>query len=103
VVYGLDARPSNTACLAPARPRAAIALQPALGSRSFSEPVLVLQAPADPDRFFVVQKAGVVSAVSRDGATASDFIDITAQTNSSFAESGLLGMAFHPRWQTNHQ
>jgi uncharacterized repeat protein (TIGR03806 family) len=65
--------------------------------------VLVLQAPADPGRFFVVQKNGVVSAVSPDGATAGDFIDITSEVNSSSDEVGLLGMAFHPRWQTNHQ
>jgi uncharacterized repeat protein (TIGR03806 family) len=103
VVYGLDARPSNTTCLAPSRPAAAIALQPALGGQKFNWPTFVLQAPADPTRFFVVQKGGVVRAVSRDGSTASDFIDITAQTNSSYEETGLLGMTFHPRWQTNHQ
>ena len=103
VVYGLDARPSNATCLAPSRPPAAIDLWRALGGRSFSWPVLVLQAPADATRFFVVQKGGIVSAVSPDGADASDFIDITSKTNSSYDESGLLGMAFHPRWQTNHQ
>lgn len=103
VVFGLDARPSNAGCLAPQRPPAAIALQRTLGSRSFTWPVLVLQAPGDASRFFVVQKGGIISAVSPDGATATDFIDITSQTNSSFDETGLLGMAFHPRWQTNHQ
>jgi len=102
-VYGLDARPSNTTCLAPSRPSAGIDLRGALGSRSFSWPVLVLQAPADASRFFVVQKGGIVSAVSPDGADASDFIDITSQTNSGYDETGLLGMAFHPLWQTNHQ
>src|SRR2546428_7443949 len=102
-VYGLDARPSNATCLAPSRPSAAIDLRRALGSRSFTWPVLVLQAPADASRFFVVQKGGIVSAVSPDGADASDFIDITSQTNSGYDETGLLGMAFHPRWQTNHQ
>ena len=90
-IYGLDARPSNTTCLAPSRPPAAIDLWRALGGRSFSWPVLVLQAPADASRFFVVQKGGIVSAVSPDGADASDFIDITSKTNSSYDESGLLG------------
>src|SRR2546426_4162780 len=67
-IYGLDARPSNTTCLAPSRPPAAIDLWRALGGRSFSWPLLVLQAPADASRFFVVQKGGIVSAVSPDGA-----------------------------------
>lgn len=40
--------------------------------------MLVLQAPADAGRFFVVQKAGIVSVVSPDGAASSDFIDITS-------------------------
>ncbi len=102
VVYGLDARPSNTTCLAPARPPAGIALQRTLGTRSFTWPVLVLQAPADASRFFVLEKAGIVHAVSRDGATSTPFLDISSQTNSSYTETGLLGMAFHPRWQTNH-
>jgi uncharacterized repeat protein (TIGR03806 family) len=103
VIYGLDTRPSNTTCLAPSRPPADIGLQTALGAHVFSWPVLVLQPPTDASRFFVVQKGGVVSAVSPDGAIASDFIDITSQTNSTYEETGLLGMAFHPHWHTNHQ
>src|SRR3954462_2700977 len=63
VVFGLDSRPSNAGCLAPQRPPAAIALAPALGGATFTWPVLVLQAPGDASRFFVVEKAGVVKSL----------------------------------------
>src|SRR2546430_373830 len=73
------------------------------GFRRLAWPVLALPAPADARRFFVVRTGGSVSAVSPDGADASHFIDIASQTNSGYDETGLLGMAFHPLWQTNHQ
>src|SRR5947209_12397551 len=102
-VFGLDARPSNATCLAPGRPPAAVALQRTLGNRQYTWPVFVSQAPGDPSRFFVVGKFGDIHAVSPDGATDTIFIDISSQVNASTDETGLLGMAFHPLWQTNHQ
>jgi uncharacterized repeat protein (TIGR03806 family) len=96
---GLDSRPVNTTCVAPPRPGTgvSIALQRALAGASYSNPLLVLQAPSDA-RFFVVEKGGTVRIAG--GGT---FLDISARTNSAPAEAGLLGMAFHPNWQTNHQ
>jgi uncharacterized repeat protein (TIGR03806 family) len=103
VTIGLDSRPSNASCVAPQRPAAAIALQPALGGQQFFWPTVVTQAPGDPSRFFVVEKNGVVSVMSPDGSNRQEFINIIPQVNSTFDETGLLGMAFHPNWQTNHQ
>jgi uncharacterized repeat protein (TIGR03806 family) len=103
--FGLDERPANPTCLAPARPadQAAIALTPGLGGQTFSLPVAVLQAPGDGARFFVVEKGGVVKVLASAGAAPTPFINITARVNSTPNEAGLLGMAFHPAFASNHQ
>src|SRR5205085_814090 len=49
-------------------------------------------------RFFVVEKSGFVRIAG--GGT---FIDVHTRVNSGPDEAGLLGMAFHPDWQTNRQ
>jgi uncharacterized repeat protein (TIGR03806 family) len=95
----LEARPANPTCLAPPRPGTpGVALAPALGGAAFSAPLAVLQAPGDTARFFVVEKRGSVQV-----AGGGPFLDIRARVNSGESESGLLGMAFHPQWQTNRQ
>jgi len=65
-----------------------------------SLPVALKQAPGDSSRWFAVQKGGSVVAFANDpNVTAtSAFVNIAAQVDSSFSESGLLGMAFHPSW-----
>jgi uncharacterized repeat protein (TIGR03806 family) len=104
--FGLDTRPSNVSCLAPARPtsQANVAVQPAFPNLSFILPVYITQAPGDPNRFFVVEQGGVVLVFPNDPtvSTTQTFIDITARVTSG-GEMGLLGMAFHPNWQQNHQ
>src|SRR5688572_6052441 len=58
---GLDARPSNTTCLAWDRPTGddTISLT-RYTNLSFSSPVAMLQDPGDNSRWFVVEQAGVV-------------------------------------------
>ena len=100
---GLDARPSNLSCVAPAKTvgGAAIQLQRAFPNLTFTQPLAMLQAPGDDSRWFVVQKGGTVRVFANTAnATASDFITLTVNSN---AEGGLLGMAFHPQWATNRQ
>ena len=97
---GLDARPSNPTCLAPARPAAVLALQPAFNNQRFRQPLFLTQAPGDPSRFFVVEKRGSVRQIAPDGSGLKDFIDISARVNSAPNEAGLLGLAIHPRWST---
>jgi uncharacterized repeat protein (TIGR03806 family) len=103
---GLDARPENRSCVAPARPveNTGVTTRPAFAHLRFTEPLLVLQAPGDVSRLFVAQRRGVVRVFPNDEATtsASTFIDITARVLSSAgSEVGLLGMAFHPRFALN--
>jgi uncharacterized repeat protein (TIGR03806 family) len=98
---GLDARPSNATCLAPARPQAAAAVQVnrVFPNLSFTSPVGLLQAPADATRWFVVEQGGRVRVFSNAAGVAQSgtFVDLTARVVSG-GERGLLGMAFHPDW-----
>ena len=101
---GLDARPSNTSCVAPERSTAtpSIGLVRAYPSLSFASPVALLQAPGDDSRWFVVEQAGRVMVFpdSPTAAAATTFIDIRDRVQSG-GERGLLGMAFDPDFATN--
>lgn len=89
-----------------AAPRSAssgIALARAFPNLSFSQPVLMLQAPGDASRMFVVEQAGTVRVFANsDSATASAvFINISDRVDSGPREAGLLGMAFDPDFAGN--
>jgi uncharacterized repeat protein (TIGR03806 family) len=110
-VFGLDARPSNTTCVAPslsAGPGTAIALQRVFPSLTFTQPLAMLQVPGDDSRWFVLEKGSGSNGATRvrvfantpNVSTTSDFLSVNVNANS---EGGLLGMAFHPNWATNHQ
>jgi uncharacterized repeat protein (TIGR03806 family) len=97
---GLDARLSNTSCLAPNEPviSTSIALSRVFPNLNFSNPVLMLQAPGDDTKWYVVEQQGIVSTFANvDNTSATtEFINIDARVNSSSSEGGLLGMAFDP-------
>src|SRR5689334_5823843 len=84
----------------PPAPPGPVALQDAFAGLRFQAPLQVLQGPGE-DRFFVVEKRGTIQAVSG-GTTAAPFLDIRSRVNSTPREAGLLGLAFHPRWEQNH-
>jgi uncharacterized repeat protein (TIGR03806 family) len=101
----------STTCIAPSRPttQTAVALAPALGGKTFNQPVALTQAPGDGARFFITQLSGQIRVASADGTLATNFIDLTAYPNELKAgsgtngqENGLLGLTFSPNWQTNH-
>jgi len=98
---GLDSRPANPSCVAPARPTSGggIQLVRAFPNLTFSSPILLLQAPGDSTRWFVVEQGGVVKTFANaDTAAASTvFVNIDPRVYSG-GELGLLGMAFHPAW-----
>ena len=107
---GLDARPSNLSCVAPAKTVAAgtaIQLQRVFPNLTFNQPLAMLQAPGDDSRWFVLEKGSGLPATARvrvfansANPTASNFISVSVNAAS---EGGLLGMAFHPQWATNRQ
>jgi uncharacterized repeat protein (TIGR03806 family) len=105
VVSGLDSRPSNTTCIAPARITGSsdVTIDRVFTSLSFSSPVGAFQAPGDNDRWFVVERTGQVRVFSASNPTsASTFLDLTSViTTAGDEEAGLLGLAFHPDFATN--
>lgn len=106
---GLDARPSNTTCIAPARATgsATIGTERVFPNLRFRDaagvsrnPLLMIQAPRDRSRWFVVERFGAVKVFENNPAVAASsfFLDIGTRVESSCAECGLLGMAFHPNF-----
>ena len=107
---GLDARPTNTTCLAGDMPGSGVsfAVQRVFANLpNFSQPIALLQEPGNDARWYVVQKTGSVRVFDNtpNVSTSRQFIDIANRLNSnpssSTDERGLLGMAFHPNYPTD--
>jgi uncharacterized repeat protein (TIGR03806 family) len=108
---GLDQRPSNLTCVAPALNSGAggtIALTEAFPSLpdTLSQPLAMLQAPGDSSRWFVLEKTGRVRVFQNTpnvSAFDTDFINLATSfpAFNDAGEGGLLGMAFHPNYATN--
>ena len=75
-----------------------------LVSSAFSDPVDVVAPPGDLERIFVVEKQGRIRIVDIDTydvqPTGEPFLDIQARVTAG-GERGLLGLAFHPDYETN--
>jgi uncharacterized repeat protein (TIGR03806 family) len=102
-ISGLDARPSNKTCIAPARATGSTTLgtERVFPNLKFSgQTVSMLQVPGDSSRWFVVERFGTIRVFDNkpDVAAYSDFINIDPRVDSTCAECGLLDMAFHPDW-----
>ena len=67
----------------------------------FDSPVYVTSAPGDPTTLYVVEQPGIIKIV-RNGAAAGTFLDIRSRIKSG-GEQGLLSVAFHPQYATNHR
>ncbi|MEL6367056.1 MAG: Calx-beta domain-containing protein, partial [Pseudomonadota bacterium] len=101
VAVGLDTRPDNQTCVAPARPSAGSTVEfvdayPAISD--FLQPTKLLLEPGASGRWFVLQKTGQILTFDPANANAAfEYLDLndtrSIRTNS---EGGLLGMAFHP-------
>ncbi|MCZ6734883.1 MAG: PQQ-dependent sugar dehydrogenase [Planctomycetota bacterium] len=64
-------------------------------------PLFLTHAPGDFDRLFVLGKLGRISII-KDGAVLDDpFLNLTNLVLSVGNEQGLLGLAFHPDFETN--
>ncbi|KPK39181.1 MAG: hypothetical protein AMJ69_06375 [Gammaproteobacteria bacterium SG8_47] len=103
--FGLDERPRNVTCVAPARPgtTSTLALARAFPNLSFSLPVAMMQAPGAANHWYVVEKTGTVRRFAADDAAnaSSLVVDLTDRVDAGPNEAGLLGMAFHPEFGAN--
>ena len=64
-------------------------------------PVFLTHAPGDQSRLFVLEKAGRILVIKDGNLLAEPFLDLIALVHSGENEQGLLGLAFHPDYQTN--
>jgi len=105
--YGLDERPSNTTCKAPARPptTASVKLQQVFANVNVGNPMVMAQLPNDNSRWYVADRAGRIISfpVQNPPNAPREDLNITDQMTLTDAgsEGGLLGMAFHPNFAQN--
>ncbi|MDQ3646380.1 MAG: PQQ-dependent sugar dehydrogenase [Actinomycetota bacterium] len=67
----------------------------------FESPLQVTHAGDGSGRLFVVEQEGVVRTISPDGSVEPEaFLDLSGSIKSG-GEQGLLGLAFHPDFETN--
>ncbi|MBK7952158.1 MAG: PQQ-dependent sugar dehydrogenase [Deltaproteobacteria bacterium] len=103
---GLDVRPANTTCVAPARPTRDASVDistPFSPEPSLSSITKLLQAPGDASRWFVLEQGGRIRVfpVASPGNTTT-WIDLSSAVDDR-GEGGLLGMAFHPSWPATRE
>ena len=103
--FGLDTRPANPTCIARKRPvlNTGVMLQRQWMGVTFSQPLYLTQAPGDSTNWYEVERGGKVRVfpeTATDNTQIHDFVSVAVNTG---GEGGLLGLAFHPDWQTTHE
>jgi glucose/arabinose dehydrogenase len=79
--------------------RAAYAFRPLV--TGLDSPVYVTAAPGQPGRLYVVEQPGRIR-ILQNGRVTGTFLDVRNLVVSG-GEQGLLGLAFHPAFATNHR
>ncbi len=101
---GLDARPTNTTCLAPKKVAAKLGLQRRFTGLSFEALLGLEQAPDSTSYWYALEKAGrVLRFPNSDDVKQSEVetvIDLRSKVSDP-SEAGLLGLAFHPDFADN--
>jgi glucose/arabinose dehydrogenase len=74
-------------------------------AEDLTSPIFLTESPDDSGRLFVVDQAGQVRILSREGELAEEpFLDVSdriVELMESYDERGLLGLAFHPDFAAN--
>jgi glucose/arabinose dehydrogenase len=78
--------------------RAALTLEPVL--TGLSSPVFVTHASDGSGRLFVLEQPGLIKVLQPGAAVPTVFLDLRAKVSFG-GERGLLGLAFHPGYETN--
>jgi glucose/arabinose dehydrogenase len=95
---------ATATCLAQDLPQ--ITLQPVLTKLQTERPVWMSEAPDGSGRLFVVYQTGKILVVKKgsDGGDAKEFFNIESRDPKAGGENecGLLSIAFHPGFATNH-
>ena len=94
----------NTSAVCAGVPSAAgTALDSVVLASGLDRPTDVQSPRLDPRRIFVVEQSGRIRLVKDGVLQAAPFINLTSKTSTAcpFSEQGLLGLAFHPDYETN--
>jgi hypothetical protein len=80
-----------------------IVLKEAFPNLSFNRPVDFQHAGDNTDRIFIVEQRGVISVFKNDSEVddKSIFLNIASRVKDQGNEEGLLGLAFHPDFESN--
>jgi glucose/arabinose dehydrogenase len=78
-----------------------VTLQRVQVASGLTKPVFVTHAPNDFDRIFIVEQNGRIRVLDLNSGTMTVFLDIINRVRSTGNEQGLLGLAFHPEYDTN--
>jgi glucose/arabinose dehydrogenase len=99
---------TNVACsqsnqVNPPSQKGEITVVEAFSQLSFTRPVDFQHAGDNSNRVFVVEQRGVISVFQNDSNTSekTEFLDIESRVDDSGNEEGLLGLAFHPDYNSN--
>jgi len=70
---------------------------------AFDNPIELVHAYDGTNRLFVAQQRGLIYVFNNDPVVSSKklFINLTGKVSQSGSEKGLLGLAFHPQYETN--
>ena len=75
----------------------------AFGTITFTQPLCLRTPPGETNRIFVLEKTGLIQVLTNVGAATpgkSIYMDLRSNLSTS-VEQGLLGLAFHPQFQSN--
>ena len=92
---------SNAGVVASAGDPSKVTLGLSLVGGGFVDPVLMTSARDGSKRLFVVEQAGRIRIISGGTVLPTPFLDLRGSITSG-GERGLLGLAFHPKFATNH-
>jgi len=107
--WGLDARPPNPTCVAPARPESratAVALERVFPALEFYRPTNLVRRPGDDASWYITESEGQVLRfdATPDVTETTVFLDLTDRVHGQLdgsGEMGVLGLAFHPDFDRN--
>jgi glucose/arabinose dehydrogenase len=92
--------PPGSATLAPVPAALAAKLKLTKVMVGLRRPVLVVAAPGDRERLYVVEQLGSIRVFEHGGLRKERFFDMLGKVSTG-NEQGLLGLAFHPRFADN--
>jgi glucose/arabinose dehydrogenase len=67
----------------------------------FNSPVDLANADDGTNRLFVVERSGMIKIIVNNAVLPTPFLNIADRVHQGGGERGLLGLAFHPEYQTN--